>query len=145
MADRIDRVIADLRTDLAERHRGRQRGVVNWEDLDGILAALPAKLRAAAILDHMEQTEGRGSVRISGLWLRREGDDLILDVELPDRAVEAIRERCAGMECEISHHVAPLGILSAKAAAARVYSEDAPAVPEGHHPEDTPDGPSGRR
>ena len=53
-------------------------------------------------------------IQITGVWLRREGQDMVVDVELPGRGwVEAIREHMGPVEWGASHIVEPAGIRGA--------------------------------
>lgn len=52
------------------------------------------------------------TIEVRGIWLRGDGNHLVVDIELPDgRMVEAIREHSGHSEVvAISHRVSPSGI-----------------------------------
>ena len=58
-------------------------------------------------------TRTKTGVLVTGVWLRREGADAVVLVELDGRWIEVIREHAAH-ESQFSHIVEPAGIAAAE-------------------------------
>jgi hypothetical protein len=54
-------------------------------------------------------------VCVTGIWLRTEGDKIIVEAEIGGEWIPIITDYLASSEAVISHIVEPLGMLAAKA------------------------------